>query len=336
MSNELLDEISLAAIEAGVDVCWRQWAALGAPVATNRQGRGAAGSIIDPEALVLHTLAMAEHERRLRDLVAWWARVGSRHLSVVRMETVAEAFPEEARDGLGHFAFLAHEAGDRSWKRLSDRPSWHGAVREKGADPTLTNPPALMLRLRAGFGVGIKSDLLAVLLGFRGRRVPVRTLVQATGYTEPPLRDAARDMVRAGFIRRTGERPVRHYVDPSPWVPVLFPPHAPLETGASGEHGELPGWHFWPDLFSLLCATVSETRRLKDQAATDYVAASSLRDLFEQHRQAFERNEISVPDVSGPIGEGFVEVFRTMILGLVDWVEEAVRGSGSAARRTRR
>lgn len=331
MSTELLDEIRQAALGAGVDACWHQWAGVGAPVATERAGRVAAGSIIDPEALILHTLAMADHERRLRDLVAWWARVGPRHLSVVRMETVAERFPEEVRAGVGHFAFLAHEAGDRSWKRLSNRPSWHGAVREKGGPkPTLTNPPALMLRLRAGFGVGIKSDLLAVLIGFRGRRIPVRTLVQATGYTEPPLRDAARDMVRAGFLRRTGERPVRHYVDPAPWMPLLLGSHASLASGESRARRALPGWHFWPDVFSFLCATVSETRRLKERHATDYVTASSLRDLFDDHRQAFERNEIPVPDVSGPLGERFVEVFRTMVLDLAGWIGEAIRGSEPA------
>jgi len=329
MSSELLNEINQNAIQAGVDVCWHQWAALGAPVATDRSHRVARGSIIDPEALVLHTLAMADHERRLRDLVAWWARVGSRHLSVVRMETLAERFPEEARVGVGHFAFLAHEAGDRSWKRRSNRPSWHGAVRDKGGEsPTLRNPPALMLRLRAGFGVGIKSDLLAVLIGFGGRRIPVRTLVQATGYTEPPLRDAIRDMARAGFLRRTDERPARHYVDPDPWGPVLFGSNTSL-SGESGQRLELPRWHFWPDVFSLLRATVSEARRLRDEQVTDYVAASSLRDLFDAHRQAFERNEIPVADVSGPLGERFVEVFRTTIRGLVDWIDEAIRGSAA-------
>ena len=74
MSGEILKETGSLARQAAVRVAWAQWSSLGAPTAD----ASSATSIIDPEALVLVSLAMLDEERRLADMLAWWARVGSR------------------------------------------------------------------------------------------------------------------------------------------------------------------------------------------------------------------------------------------------------------------
>lgn len=74
--------------EACIGAAWRQWTVLGAGMALTTEGR--ASSIIDPEALLLLSLAMESVERRLADMVAWWVEVGSKLLSVQRTKTLLQ------------------------------------------------------------------------------------------------------------------------------------------------------------------------------------------------------------------------------------------------------
>lgn len=335
MSAANLDEIRQKATSTAIEICWRQWAALGAPAATTRP---AGASILDPEALLLLSLAMTPHERRLADMVGWWARVGSKHSSVARLRAFVDRFPGDAQGRASGFAALADAAGDHRWKRLAAEDSGR-PIRPKGRDePRLRDAAALMLRVRAGFGLGIKSDLLTVLMGMRGEPVTVQTLVHATGYSEPPLRAAARDMSAARLIHQTDARPVRFFTDARPGL--LFaeaPPRGRLPTGAmvadstSGHVADRatnidesagPPWVFWIDL----CAFLSHTIRVIDEAieagATRYVASSRFRDLEEQHRPAFERNRIRVPVATDHPGEAFLDAFRDTLDATSGWVSD--------------
>ena len=97
MSIAILDEIVSVARRTGVSACRSQWVAMGAGANPSSEGR--ARSIVDLEALVLLSLYHREHERRLADLVVWWARTGSRLTSVKRLLTIARRFPGQLRAG---------------------------------------------------------------------------------------------------------------------------------------------------------------------------------------------------------------------------------------------
>jgi len=66
-------EIASLAREGATDAAWTQWAALGAPVSSAVPAR----SVIDPEALLLLSASLRGSERRLDDVMAWWAAAGS-------------------------------------------------------------------------------------------------------------------------------------------------------------------------------------------------------------------------------------------------------------------
>ncbi len=332
MSSQGFEKIRQVAANASVEACWRQWAALGAPASTPRP---ASSSIIDPEALVLLTMGVIPHERRLADMLGWWARVGSSHLSLTRLQSLAGAFPFDARDRLGDFASMAVGAGDRRWKKFATGHT-AGADREKGRDrPRLTGNPALMLRIRAGFGLGIKSDLLAVLMGFFGNPVNVQTLLHATGYSEPPLRTAARDMATAGLIHKTSDRPVRYYVQITPrhlfGEPLRYASNPPVEAhvreGSPGESVFVDAdarWSFWADVFPFLTHTIATGDLLRRQGVTRYVASSRARDLYEKHVAAFERNGIHVPSPTEHRGEAYLEAFLLTVESTAEWMSRAL------------
>jgi hypothetical protein len=306
-------EIADVAASTAVGACWAQWAALGAPVAS--AGRPLPSSLVDIEALVVLSARAAETERRLLDLVAWWARVGSTLTSVQRFRSVADAFPASARDRAFVFAALAEAAGDRRWSRHVDRGAEHPTVREKGVDvPSLTEECALWLRLRAGLGVGAKADMIAYLLGTRGAWASVRDIARATGYSTVAIRTATSEMVLAGFIRETGDRPARYSAFSESWAGLLV---------LAGQPPVAPPWHAWSEIFAFLAAVGEWAAAVATpDAPGPQVLASRAHDLMERHATAFVLERVAVPDPAEFRGLEAVEGLANTVRALAAWMEE--------------
>ncbi|HLM67799.1 MAG TPA: hypothetical protein VK358_09740, partial [Longimicrobium sp.] len=165
MSGSIVRKIAAQVRETAADTAWAQWSALTAAAVDARARRP--WSTVDPEALILVSLAIRRHERRLNDVVLGLARSGTRLLSVQRMSTLVEAYSTHAQAGFHQFAWAAAEAGDQRWAPHAERPPADAQPeRAKRLGPLrLMDGPGLMLRLRTGLGVGVRADVLAYLLG---------------------------------------------------------------------------------------------------------------------------------------------------------------------------
>ena len=304
--SERIDEIGSAAREAAADAAWRQWGLLGAPVAG---GNPAPRSVIDPEALLLLSASIRSSERRLDDVLGWWAVAGSTLLSVQRTTTLLRRFPPSTRAGVASFASAAVEAGDRRWRTLARGADEAGlASRSKqGGEPRLTLHPSLMLRLRAGFGVGVKGDLLSVLLSANGQAGTIRTLSQATGYTPAAVRNAAQEMQAAGFVRRVKGRPAGYFVDPLRWADLLA---APEHEGSE--------WRWFAQVFAFLAWTSEWS--VQQRESSPYIAGTTARDLIEDHRAAFDQNRINFTGFFWYAGESYVDAFSDDVKAVTDWL----------------
>src|SRR5213080_2951658 len=105
--------------EAAARAAWTQWGAIFTFPASRRPAK----SIVDPEALLLGSLALREHEPRLRGVVQLWARYESRLLSVQRAKNLVPRFRGAVRERLAAFARLAvTEGGDLRWRSVAGRP----------------------------------------------------------------------------------------------------------------------------------------------------------------------------------------------------------------------
>src|SRR5205085_9247560 len=127
-----------------------------------------AAAIIDPEALVLLSLTLMDTEKRLWDLIAGWIERASRLLSLQRTKNLLKTFPPSTLSRVRQLAMLAVEVGkDMRWKNLVGRGLDHAPRTGKRGRviAELIEPPALTLRLRLGFGVGVKPDMLSFMLG---------------------------------------------------------------------------------------------------------------------------------------------------------------------------
>ncbi len=304
-------DIASRAREAAITVAWRQWAALGAPVSG---GAVQARAIVDPEALVLVSCVLRDGERRLDDVLAWWATAGAPLMSVQRITTLRKQFPASAQGGLTAFARAVVDAGDPRWRSLAAQAEGEDELLgrgKRGGDVSLISAPALMLRLRSAFGVGVKADLLAVLLGLGGASATVRTLAAATGYTLAAVRRAAQEMTAARIAHRTLSRPVTYAADPRDWEVLLgFRPGT-----------DAPAWRYFAQLFAFVAAVIEWS----DEASSvsPYIAASTARDVFDAHRGTFELNRIRIPEPSDYRGEEYLEGFAAAVDALASWLDEA-------------
>src|SRR2546427_10029084 len=106
--------------EAAARAAWTQWGAIFTFPASRRPAK----SIVDPEALLLGSLALSEHEPRLRGVVQLWARHESRLLSVQRMKNLVPLFRRAVRERLAEFARLAVTEGrDQRRRPVAGRSS---------------------------------------------------------------------------------------------------------------------------------------------------------------------------------------------------------------------
>lgn len=299
MSAGLVRSIGERARRTAGEVAWAQWSVL-APGAAAPERRPR--SIVDPEALVLLSLAMRQADPRLEDVVLGWARRGASLLSVQRMTTLAEGFPGPVRDALGDFAAAA---GERRWRAHAGaaQQDERQAAGEQPLGPVrLTVGPALMLRLRAGFGVGAKADLLALLLGLRGAPAAVSLMAAATGYSGRALRTAAEEMALAGFIERQENAPVAYRADYTAWAGVLR-----LFRLSAARMTDVPRWQYWAAVFAFLAEVDCWAADAEEHGWSAYRASSSARDLVRDHTRPLLLAGLRLPDPAEPGGAAFLE-----------------------------
>jgi hypothetical protein len=278
-----------------LELAWRQWAALGHVAAANRPVR----SIVDPEALLLLSLARMDDEARIARLIPWWASVGARLLSVQRAKNLLADYPGELETALGRFARSAvEEGGDHRWRSVAGRTGV-GAPRRKdvGASPIVTAPPSLVLRLRLAFGVGMKADVLAYLLGMVGARRTVQQAARATRYYPRAVRRALEELAAARFVMTAATAPVSYYVDPDAWTAVLG-----LRDGPAP-------WVPWARAFPLIRRILAWLDDPGAARASAYLRSSSARDLGEEHLGVFQDFGVSPPSPEAFPGEAYLEPF---------------------------
>jgi hypothetical protein len=281
-------------------------------------GRFRAHSVVDPEALVILSLLMKEDERRLEDILSNWAANNSTLLSVQRTKNLAADYAGKANTQLSWFAGLAVALGkDSRWRSLAGHSvteretpfSSKQVNRQWKTRAKLADQAALLLRLRLGFGVGIKADLLGFLLTTSNAWTSVREACAATGYTVSAVRRAAEDMAAARLIHVSTELPVTYRARWEAWNEVL------------GFPGALPPWRYWHPRFAFASAFLEWARAAAERPLTPYSVSVKLRELMERHRRAFAGVR-AWEEEAEPLSE--LTFVNRVISGLAEWMEASV------------
>ncbi|HEX2095109.1 MAG TPA: hypothetical protein VHG28_22100 [Longimicrobiaceae bacterium] len=320
MSDDIVRSIGALALETAVETAWAQWSSL--TTAAVPVGQPCTWAIIDPEALVLLSLAARDRERRLNDLLAGWARAGSSLLSVQRLKTLAGHYPAAVREQVPDFAHYAADAGDRRWLSHAANPGGIPKPREKHTGPLrLTEGPTLMLRLRAGIGVGAKADLLTFLLGLGGAAADLKAITIATAYSDRAMRTAAEDMALARFIHEIQGPPNAYRADPAAWVQVLESYR--LESGAA-PYPNLPRWRFWSVAFEFLTSVIFWDRAARQEQWSGYIASSRARDVMEVHKSRLRYTGIELAGGAGLRGAEYLGWFQDVVGQVSAWTQQSL------------
>jgi hypothetical protein len=294
--------------EAAAQAAWIQWSAIFTVASSRRE----ACSIVDPEALLLASLALRDHEPRLWSAAVVWAQYGARLLSVQRVKNLVSLFPDPVRARLGEFARLAmQDGGDHRWRSVLAKGAEPGAVagRAREGTPRTEGEAALMLRLRLGLGVGIKPDVLAYLIGHAGGALPVHLTARATSYYPRAVRRAMEELAAAGFIEPRPTTPVSYRVDNRKWGPLL-----------AFDAKDPPAWRSWAQVYGFVAAL---DRWSPDLPSDSFVLASEARDLVDIHGRALDP-VIRLPQLDKYRGVAYLEPFLAGLKATVEFLEQVV------------
>lgn len=308
VSTELLKRFT----DSILQTVWIQWKSIGTRVDT----RKFAGSIVDPDSLLLISLSLRHMEGRLWDVLDSWAKNGSGLFSIQRIKNLLEEFPLDTRTRLAEFAYRAvNEGKDHRWKTLmgsNGGPDTRSHVLWE-AYPTNWHPTALMLRLRLGFGIGIVSDLISYLISMHGDWSSVASISRAIDFSPYSVRRNADDMASAGILESTGEKPVRYRINYSGWGQIF-----------DIRPNNMAGWRYWNELFAFSADLIDKRSSVEWNEASPYLLSSKQRDLVKLHEGAFKLNKIRYPEPGKYPGEEYTSAFNSFVVDLSAWMLEAV------------
>ena len=308
MSKTRFASIARALHRAAADAAWIQWQALGGQAAASRSP----SSIVDPEALVLFSLWLADDEPRVRDFLRGFAELGSRLLSVQRLKRAMPLYPTDVEERAAGFAARIESLGkDPRWRKLARQASGAPGRPGKVARPSarMGEPGSLMLRLRAAFGVDVRTDALTYLIGRRGAWADVKEISEALLYAKFSVRSACEALADSRLIEYRSDRPVRYYADGKRWITLL-------------DLREAPRWHPWVSVFAFVLRLQEWLREPGLRAASSTLAASLAREFMLEHGQVLTQLQLEVPDARDHLGEAYVPVFEHAVAALVQWLGE--------------
>ncbi len=312
MATDLANQVR----EAALSHLWRQWQAIGATATTSRQ----ATAIVDPEALILMSLWMLEHEQRLGDVARSWVKVNSSLVSIQRLRNLRPQFPKSVSGALAALAEVGvEEAKDSRWESLRKRgtsPLEARANKTRSLEARFGAWSTLLLQLRRGMGVGAKADTLTFLLGTstQAEWSSVTTIAEAVGYTPAAIRRVADDLAAARFIRVPGasesDRGIQRLYQAAPgaWAPLL---RVSVQD---------PGWGHWRERYLLLIALLTWLEELDRRSVSAYARDVEAREILGRHAAAFLRNQVvaAVDFDRADHGAQYLEDVAHRLLG---WIE---------------
>jgi hypothetical protein len=256
----------------------------------------------DPEALIVFSLEVARNEPRLFDELLDWLALNEPLLSVRRLQAMCV---DEADRALTHAA-LAWLARQRPRARLrghsgraaaleTSQPLFHlggpiieadedfadaGFLRSRVVASGKSRPPDpmaainLAFRLRQILGVGMRAEIVRVLLTIDAPWVTAQTLARATGYARRNVHEMLAGLTSAGVVSAvtvgTGQR---YAADRNAWAALL---------GVAPD--DMPVHGHWPQLLASLRQILRWTAQPQLDDLSDYLLASQARDLLEHLR----------------------------------------------------
>jgi len=151
------------------------------------------------------------------------------------------------------------------WVRPTLSPS------RKSQPPDSSAPINLAFRLRQILGVGIRAEVIRILLTTQAPWVNAQTLARSTSYAKRNVHDALAGLSSAGVVSAFAVGSEQRYAADRPaWAALL-----------GSAPGELPGHLDWPQLLAALRRVLRWSEQPDLATTSDYLRASRARDVLD-------------------------------------------------------
>jgi hypothetical protein len=323
MLSEVRERVRLGSL----DFAWRQWAQAG--VAANVAGfdRWA----IDPEALILFTIAVARRDPRLFDEVLDWMAINRQLLSVQRLRNLSRRFPVDLELVGAVIAWAEDprlsarsEPESAGAHRLEMRPVFsrdvlsfigepdpvfaeYGYVRpkvtrsRKSRDPDPKIPANFAFLLRHLFGPGSRSEVMRVLLTFSDGPLDAARISDESGFAKRNVNDTLSGFVSSRTVKARRSKNERVFIAyRSKWAELL-------EVGPSAEF--MPEFVSWVHLLPAFTEVIEWLDRMAETEYSEYMISSSARDLMERIASDLETAGLDVGPKTPSHGAAYLSTF---------------------------
>jgi hypothetical protein len=280
-----------------LDFAWDEWAQMGVSAIAHHKSPWAQ----DPEALLVFTLEVARADPRLFDELLDWTLHNEGLLSVRRLRAMCIDETDRAlvaamiswlgrRRPRARLRSSEHHQAPRDLEPVFDGGAPVGQAdldfaaqglsrpqaepSRKSQAPDLRSPINFDFRLRAMLGVGIRAEVVRIMLCVHAPRMTAGALARTSVYAKRNVHDALAGLADAGAIsvfRISGEQ--RYTIDKSAWATLLD--LAPEQ---------LPSHREWPQLLAVLRTILRWSRQPDLIDASEYLCASATRQMLEDIR----------------------------------------------------
>jgi DNA-binding transcriptional ArsR family regulator len=178
-----------------LELCWGAWSELG----VSGWGRTHRDWVIDPEPLIIATSRLGRDDPRLRDESMDWCIRNWRYVSQTRLRNLLRSDMYATPETWGPYAATVNAHAGVRWPLASEeRP--HYQVTGRSMLRPLTDPSLLVLRMRAMFGVGARTEILRHLLLTPDSRLTAAEIASAVGYAKRGVSDECEILVQGGLL----------------------------------------------------------------------------------------------------------------------------------------
>jgi hypothetical protein len=334
---------------------WRQWSTLGVLGAASVREQW----VIDPEALLVFTLDMAQYDPRLFDEVMDWLVTNGHWIDIQRLKGILKTKSGETNRLMGAVSeFMVSQGPERKWGKLAEicfkgipersvsvfkeretkaQRSFktigedivfqkYGFMRNvlkpsgKSREVIPTAQSTIRFLLRALFGVGSRAECLLYLMTHDGGHPS--EVAKAIGISVRGAQDTLIELAKSGLVltRIRGKRKIEYWLSQERWWEFL--------SRGSIEADRKPVWIDWIALFEALSKVWDALNDLQ-KMKSDYIKSSKLRDAMELVGNEFAQSRIDIPPVPGRSvrPENYAKAFEDFIIRVFGAENESI-GSG--------
>ena len=327
----MLSDVRERVRQGSLDFAWRQWAQAG--VAANIAGLDRWA--IDPEALILFTIAVARRDPRLFDEVLDWMAVNRQLLSMQRLRNLSRRFPlnpelvravmawaedprlsavrepEPARDhqlelrpvfSQDVLSFIG-EPDPVFAKYGYVRPRVTRSRKSRDPDPKILANFAFLLRHL--FGPGSRSEVMRVLLTFSDGPLDAARISDESGFAKRNINDTLSGLVSSRTVKARRSRNERVFIAyRNRWAELL-------EVGPSAEF--MPVFVSWVHLLPAFAEVIEWLDRMAETEYSEYMISSSARDLMERIAPDLEAAGLDIGPKTPSRGAAYMSTFADMV-----------------------